>query len=224
MKDDQASPSETSKWAGDDLRVRGRDMLEKWEKMVIVVIIALIVIGFVFSAWSLRYGHQYRTDYSYSGYYINIYPEEFSGDLELMIPVPSGDPVLKDLDIQETEHGEMIKIDIQDMMYNNDNWRYDIELLGSEFSTQENDTIWIYANLTNVSEPVYFTLFKKDHYDTWSILEEQIDYVGVMTEPFLDEYSTWNACGEYTEAHKVELQHGWNQYHLIEGAYNQYAD
>ena len=193
--------------------------------VILLVVICIVIFScFASSIWMLREGYKHRTDYIHSFYEVYIFSNTGLEDAEILIPLPAENTTMANMDIVDTIHGNMIRIDLADMHYDSDSWIYDFTLIDSNFSNQENDLIWIYANFSDSSEPVYVTLIKKDWYDTLSFLDMQVDYAGVMLGPYPDSFGTYLENNEYTDNAKVELITGWNQYPLVSGTYNQYAD
>jgi hypothetical protein len=205
----------------------GEEKNKKVTLYLVITIIVVIIALFLASIWSVREGCKYRTGYIFSEYEIIIYTESSLGNIELLIPIAASNASINGVvtqNIVETTNGQMIKINLADMEYKKISWRYKTKLTPGDFSSQENQTVWLYSDLTNATAPMHFTIMKIDWYDTLSFLESQIDYAGVLSNPYPDSFGTYQANSEYTEQHKVELLDGWNQYPIVTGTYSQYAD
>ena len=191
-----------------------------------IIIVAIVVLAGL-GVFIIIAGPNFRISYIDSIYKINLYTDGDLNNFEIMVPLPAQDVSLDDhvnMEIENTPYGAMIQLFSASIEEGGDWLYYSEKLVGKKFSTQENQTIWIYSNFTNNTKPVRLVVIKEDRYLTLNILEDKIEYTGTLTKHCPSRFGSYAKRSEYISEHAVELIQGWNQYTLKTGTYNQYED
>ena len=203
--------------------------------LIIIVIIILIstflLVDLYLDYYYLTHGKEERTEFVSSHYTLYIISNSSIPQSEIKIPFSSETQEIGDFHYyygsfvyENTTYGYTIKIVTELINSKEFFWIQNEPIAMKNFSTVEENNIWIYMNNTNNSGSISFLLLKEDIWNTKALLYSQIDYSGVMKNPFPNEFGTYREHDEYIYNNTVELKMGWHKYPLLNGTYWQYAD
>lgn len=208
------------------------------KKELVTLGICLLMISVVFSSGCItRWGRETKTDFQYSSYDIYVFSNSSDFQVEISIPFPTSAMTEEELNSSLFRKEEGGVTYYKDDIYGNrinltvgsrTDWCWGLfnkKIVHTSFSGQDNNHIWIYLNKTDPNEEIYLFLVKEDEWDTKALFWRQIDYVGLMKEPFPAEFPNMRASGEFISIDtSVELMDGWHKYPLTKGTYLEYLD